>query len=70
MMLEKVRELVVNNKNIYHVFRFNGIRNQTEEFEGKIIGVYPAIFTIELTNKVIRSFSYSDLLINNLEIVD
>lgn len=69
-MLEKVRELVVNNKNIYHVFRFNGIRNQTEEFEGKIIGVYPAIFTIELTNKVIRSFSYSDLLINNLEIVD
>lgn len=69
MMLDKIKNMVVENRGIEHVFRFNGIRNQNEEFCGKIVGIYPAIFTIELDNKVIKSFSYSDLLINNLEII-
>ena len=43
---------------------------QSEEFFGKIIGAYPSIFIIELDNKIIKSFSYSDLLINNLEIIE
>ena len=68
-MLDKIRNLVIQNQGIDHTFRFNGIRNQNEEFMGKIVGIYPAIFTIELENKVIKSFSYSDLLINNLEII-
>lgn len=70
MMLDKIKSLVAENRGIKHVFRFNGIRNQNEEFIGKIVGVYPAIFTIELPNKVIKSFSYTDLLINNLEIME
>ena len=70
MMLDKIKNLVAENRGIKHVFRFNGIRNQNEEFIGKIVGVYPAIFTVELSNKVIKSFSYTDLLINNLEIME
>ncbi len=70
MMLDNIKKLVILNKGIQHIFRFNGIRNQNEEFSGRIVGVYPAVFTIELNNKVIRSFSYSDLLINNLEILE
>mgnify|MGYP004684631641 FL=1 len=70
MMLDKIKNLVAENRGIKHVFRFNGIRNQNEEFIGKIVGVYPAIFTVELPNKVIKSFSYTDLLINNLEIME
>ncbi len=69
MMLDKVKTFVASNKGIDHIFRFNGIRNQNEEFSGRIVGVYPAVFTIELDNKVIKSFSYSDLLINNLEVL-
>lgn len=69
MMLDNVRNLVISNKGVEHLFRFNGVRNQNEEFKGRIVGIYPAVFTIELDNKVIKSFSYSDLLINNLEII-
>lgn len=69
MMLDTIKKFVISNRGIEHIFRFNGVRNQNEEFSGKIIGIYPAIFTIELNNKVIKSFSYSDLLINNLEII-
>lgn len=69
MMLDTIKNVVVLNKNVEHLFRFNGVRNQNEEFLGKIVGIYPAIFTIELDNKIIKSFSYSDLLIKNLEII-
>lgn len=69
-MLDKIKRLVIDNKGIEHMFRFNGIRNQNEEFSGRIVGIYPAIFTIELSNKAIKSFSYSDLLVNNLEIIE
>ena len=70
MMLDSVKKMVVLNKNVERTFRFYGVRNQNEEFLGKIVGVYPEIFTIELNNKMIKCFSYSDLLIKNLEIIN
>lgn len=70
MMLDKIKNMVIFNKGIEHTFRFYGVRNQNEEFVGKIVGIYPAVFTIELSNKMIKAFSYSDLLINNLEIIE
>ncbi len=70
MMLDRIKSVVKENRGVRHTFRFKGIRNQNEEFNGKIVGVYPAIFTIELENNVIKSFSYSDLLVNNLEIIE
>lgn len=70
MMLNNVKKFVFSNVNKSFIFRFNGNRNQSEEFFGKIIAVYPSIFIIELDNKIIKSFSYSDLLINNLEIIE
>ena len=69
-MLNNVKKFVFSNINKSFRFRFNGNRNQSEEFLGKIIGVYPSIFIIELDNKIIKSFSYSDLLIKNLEIIE
>ena len=50
-------------------FVFHGSRNMLDEFTGKIIGIYPAIFTILDSNGTLKSFSYSDLLIGNLEIL-
>ncbi len=53
-------------------FRFNGARNQIEEFEGCIENTYNFIFTIKTLgdNERIKSFTYSDILTLNLEILD
>lgn len=68
-MINKVKEDVLNKKGKIIKFRFNGARNQIEEFEGIINGVYNYIFTIKTLNNEIKSFSYSDVLIGNLEFI-
>ncbi len=48
-------------------FKYNGSRNQREEFVGYIETVYPNIFTIRvINNNSIKSFSYNDVLIHKL----
>lgn len=69
MTLDKIKEIVKNNFGVMHSFRFKGTRNQIEEFNGKIIAMYPSVFIIGLENSQVKSFSYSDLLIENLEII-
>jgi len=69
-MINKIKEDIVNKKGEKLKFRFNGARNQKEEFEGIIVGAYNYIFTIRTINakEEIKSFTYSDVLIDNLEI--
>ena len=69
MNIDKIRNLIKNNLGNLYMFKFNGTRNQTEEFVGKIQGAYKSIFIIKVndyTNRI-RSFSYSDILTNTLE---
>lgn len=68
-MINKIKEIVYNKKGEVIRFRFNGARNQIEEFEGIIDGVYNYIFTIKTINNETKSFSYSDVLIGNLEFI-
>ena len=68
-MIFKIRDDIINNKNINHKFRFNGSRNQIDEFEGIINETYNYIFTIKTNKNEIKSFSYNDVLIGNLEII-
>ena len=70
MTIDKMKELVKKNKGIAHSFVFHGSRNQNEEFRGVITAMYPAVFIITLDRSQVRAYSYSDLLISNLEIVD
>ena len=70
MTIGMAKQLVRDNKGAVHSFRFRGARNQIEEFEGMITDIYPAIFIIKLNNQKIRSFSYSDVLIDNLKILN
>ena len=50
-------------------FRFNGARNQIEEFIGIIENTYPSVFIVRVINDDrIKSFSYSDVLIHKLVI--
>ena len=69
MMIENVKKVVMQNKGIPCFFRFHGARNQIDEFRGVIINLYPSIFTILSDDKVIKSFSYSDILTQSLEIL-
>lgn len=68
-MINKVKGEVSNQKGKLNKFRYNGARNQIEEFEGIISGVYNYIFTIKTIKEETKSFSYSDLLIGNLEFI-
>ena len=69
-MINKIKEEVSNKKGKILRFRYNGSRNQIEEFKGIILETYNAIFTIKIVDskEEIKSFTYSDILINNLEI--
>ncbi len=69
-MINKIKEDIKNKKGeIYH-FKFNGARNQIEEFDGIIMEAYNYIFIIKTINEKeeLKSFTYSDILIDNLEI--
>ncbi len=71
-MINKIKEDITKKKGKKLKFRFNGARNQIEEFEGTIVGTYNYIFTIKTIDKKeeIKSFTYSDVLIDNLEIYE
>lgn len=69
-MINKIKEEVINKKGKVLSFRHNGPRNQIEEFKGIITETYNYIFTIKTIDEKeeIKSFTYSDILIDNLEI--
>ena len=72
MNIDILREKIKEKQGEVLHFKFNGSRNQVEEFKGEIIKTYPAIFLIRLednTNKI-KSFSYSDLVTESLEIIN
>lgn len=70
MTIGMAKQLVKDNKGEVRSFRFRGARNQIEEFKGIITDTYPAIFIIRLQDEKIKSFSYSDVLIDNLKILN
>ncbi len=72
MNIETMREKIKEKEGEVLHFKFNGSRNQVEEFKGEIIKTYPAIFLIRLekSNNKIKSFSYSDLVTESLEIIN
>lgn len=69
MMIENIRKVVRENQGVKRCFRFHGSRNQTDEFQGVITDLYPAVFTIRLNDHHIKTFSYSDILTQSLEIL-
>ena len=69
MNIKRIKEKIELLKNKKIKLKVNGARNQIEEFEGIITETYNYIFIVE-TNNIKKSFSYSDILINNLEIID
>ncbi|MBR3661500.1 MAG: Veg family protein [Bacilli bacterium] len=70
-MISKIKDNLIELQGKPLHFRFNGARNQIEEFDGCIENTYNYIFTIKLDgDSRIKSFTYSDVLIENLEITE
>ena len=67
MNIEKIKNKIEDLKNKKVIIKVNGSRNQIEEFEGIITEIYNYIFIVE-TENIKKSFSYADVLINNIEI--
>ena len=70
MNINKIKERLENYKGELVKFKFNGSRNQVEEFQGIIENTYDYIFTIKLDDEhqIRKSFSYSDVLMDSLEL--
>lgn len=70
MNIEKIRHNLENHKGEILNFKFNGSRNQIEKFSGIIENTYNYVFLVRMydDNEQIRSFSYSDILTESLEI--
>lgn len=47
---------------------YNGSRNRKEEYSGVISEIYNYIFIVKIDNNEKKSFSYSDVLTNTIEI--
>lgn len=47
---------------------YNGSRNRREEYSGVITEIYNYIFVVEVDGNEKKSFSYSDVLTNTIEI--
>ena len=71
-MIDKIKKEIIEKKGKVLKFKHNGSRNQIEEFNGIIQDIYNYVFTIKVIGEreEIKSFSYSDVLINAIEIYD
>ena len=69
MNIEMVKSKINLSKGKSFNFKFNGSRNKIEEFHGVIVETYPSIFMVRvIDNDILKSFSYSDVLIHKLVI--
>ncbi|MDO4368975.1 MAG: Veg family protein [bacterium] len=66
-MIDRVRSKIFSFEGKTIKFRYNGSRNQVEEFEGIILKCYNYVFVVSVQG-VNRAFSYSDVLIGTLEV--
>jgi uncharacterized protein Veg len=71
MNISKVKSDIEKYKGKIIHFRYNGARNQIEEFTGTIENTYNAVFTIRLEDsKNIKSYTYNDLINESLQIFE
>lgn len=67
-MINKIKKDLSNliGKKVF--INVNNIRNKNEYYEGVLIELYDRIFVLMDSNNDLRSFSYVDLLIGNIQL--
>lgn len=65
--IEKIKDELTQNKGKKKHFLFKGNRGQIDEYDGIILNTYQGIFTVKSSSdNRLKSYSYSDILIENL----
>lgn len=70
MMLSKIKGEVYKQIGRKKKFQYNGSRNLVEEFLGVITETYDNVFLIKMETGSVRCYSYNDLLIGTVVILD
>ena len=68
-----LKDKIIRLKDQDVAFKINKGRNKIITFQGKIVGVYPAMFTIKPTENIDLdrfSYSYFDCLCGDIVIID
>ena len=68
MTLDRIRNNINDERGSFVKVIYNGGRNKKEEYEGIVTDTYSYIFTVKLSDDSIKSFSYSDVLTNTVEL--
>ena len=72
LTLDQIKEEVKSNVGRKAKVVFNGTRNRVEKYDAVIVETYPFVFVMELIddNQSVekKSFSYSDVLTNTIEL--
>ena len=69
MNIEKIRENINQMKGETRHCRFRGTRGQIDEFDGIITDTFKGVFLVKsIREDRVKSYSYSDILIENLTI--
>lgn len=67
--IEKIKEDINSKKGKELHFHFKGSRGQVDDFDGFITDTFNGVFLVRSSsNDRVKSFSYSDILINNLSV--
>lgn len=68
MTIKKIKENIEKNLGNDVRIVYNGSRNKKEIYNGVIKEIYNYIFIVKLDTDEVKSFSYSDVLTNTVEI--
>ena len=68
MNKDTIKDKIEQLKGVEIYFKYNGSRNQIEEYYGTIEETYNSVFVIKVKeNNAIKSFSYNDIINKSLE---
>lgn len=67
-MIDKIKKNIKDNMGNNVRLVINNLRNRSEECKGIIVETYNYVFVIKTDNNVLKSFSYSDVLTQNIEL--
>ncbi len=71
MNIEKIREDIQKRKGETLHFCFRGSRGQVDDFQGVITDTFRGVFLVHsFSDNRVKSYSYSDVLIENLVFED
>lgn len=70
MTIEKIKNKISEHIGEEIELKFNGSRNKIEYYNAVLKDAYQKVFTVQIKNEYneVKSFSYSDVLTNTLEI--